>query len=305
MSYRNNPTESFSPYDSIVLRGRKASLQNVENEVLKLLTLDDTGERVLKEKNIVSIISNAEGVPGFAHPIHAGETIIIDRRPYVNREGKIKRDIGDHLLVQRAKIEHAWLMSPDIFASQDSLIVDIFSTWFSKYIANRLNLDTRSDEQLKVLAAIFYAGKLHSKEELDRDELEFWLLRRLPKMLRISADFISEVLDDREEMIWKIWLGSLPDLATTFNDIMDNSVEIDIEAIYNALSRGAFIGANNVEIVSVAIEHPPTFMILVDYALEKGLQGKTTLGRISNSLAGKHNHKKFKAFMHNIILAEG
>ena len=280
----------------------------------KIIALNGSDNDAIERlDNILIIKGELESVPAFAHPIIYKDQVLIDARAYVNKDGQIKDLSEYHLLRRRAAADLAWANDSMEFGSQADLVVDVFASWFANGVTRRMNMTMVENNQLRILAAIYYLHFLHRAEGLSDEETAITLLKVLPRILRVPAPMVDEILGALDkEAITKLYgyygdktpssgeyLNSMLEL---FNTLTDHSFKLTTPLVFNALTRGAFISANSPEMAAIAIEHPPALMVMIWYALQKGIHGKTTIGLTAGAVCRKHNEDKFNQFMGQLIL---
>ena len=262
--------------------------------------------------DLITLKGEENHVPAFIHPYYYKGKICLDARAYVNKEGNIK-DLSEwQLLKKRGMMEIAWIEDRFDFNSQMDLVVDAFASWFSSGIAKRLNMDMVDAQTLKLYAAIYYMGLLNTSMEMPIDEVKIVLVRNLTRTLRVPVTLVEELLDSSDmEVIAKIYnfkgneeppaVNKIHMLISVFNKITDGLYKLELATIYASLTRGAFISANSPELTAVAIEFPPMFFLMVSYAMDKGIHGKTTIGIAVNSIVRVHDGDKFRKFITGIL----
>ena len=305
--------ETSNTYSTTITKSLHPKMEKVGKSIDKIIALNGTDTEALDvTDNIIAIKGELHDVPAFAHPFYHDEHVIIDARAFVNKEGNIKDLAEYHLLQKRAKAELAWIEDTHEFGSQMDFVTDVFASWFSNGITKRLNMTMAENQQLRILAAVYYLHFLHRSEGTDAIEANLILLRILPKILRVPATMVEEVLGAvGETEIGELYsyegeetpssTNYLDALLRAFNNMTDDAHKLTQAVVMQSLTRGAFVAANSPEITSIAIEHPPTFYVMIYFALQKGVHGRTTLGVTTASVARRHNEEKFEKFMNTVF----
>lgn len=300
-------------YSTILTRGLNDKMSKIGHELDKVLILNGSSTESLEfDKGCIIIKGEMDNIPAFAHPYVYKDSVIIDARAFVTKEGNIKDVSEYHLLKRRAYIDLAWAMDTAEFGSQADIVTDIFASWFANGLTKRLQMTMVENQYLRILAAIYYLHFLHRSEGLSDEETAITLLKVLPRILRVPAPMIEDVLNAvNPEQITQLYAYAgektpnsavyLELLLSLFNQLTDNTYKLTTALVFNSLARGAFISANSDEIACIAIEHPPTLMIMIWFAMQKGIHGKTTLGVVVGSVSRRHNEDKFNTFMSSII----
>ena len=277
-------------------------------DIIEALLLVDKDNEVFKfvRDKVVVLVGDVEKIPNFLHPIiHKGKAFI-DARAYVTKEGNIRNYYEYSLLVKRALIDLAWVEDKEIFFGQENLIIDAFSSWFSFGLQRNTNANLITATNYRIIAAIYYLGIFSNEHILKDDDVITLILKKLPRIIRIPAQFIDDLIALNETAIIALYkcgnggLSKIHILADTLTVLTDESFKIDTGIIYNSLCRGAFIAANAIEISSIAIEHPPTFVAMMYCVTQKGLQQHTNLGRVVAGLVRKYDMEHFDRFISEI-----
>lgn len=301
-------------YSTIITRGMQQKVGKITHEVDKIIALNGNDLNAIEAvDNCLILKGELESIPAFAHPLIYDDKVLIDARAYVNKEGQIKDLSEFHLLRRRANLELAWVNDTVDFGSQADLVVDVFATWFANGLTRRMNMSMVENNQLRILAAIYYLHFLHRAEGLSDEETAITLLKVLPRILRVPAPLVDEILGalDKEHITAlygykgeqtpgsSVYLELMLEL---FNTLTDHSFKLTTPIVFNSLTRGAFISANSPELAAISIEHPPAFMLMIWYAMQKGIHGKTSIGLAASAVTRKHNEDKFNQFMGQTML---
>ncbi len=307
--------EKNNSYTTFSAKLSEEKIKGIADSVEKYATIygKDGDSTVIKiEGSLVILKGEASGIPSFTHPIYHNGQIYIDARAFVTKDGNIKDLFEFQLLRKRALMELAWIEDTAEFGSQFELIIDVFSSWFSGGIAKHLNMDMADGQYLKALAAIYYLHFLHRDMEVSDDETRIILTRQISRACRLPVTMLDDIFNNLGmEDIAKMYnykgveeyssTRYLDDLCTIFNKLTNNVYKLNRATIYTSLTRGAFIAANSPELVAMAIELPPLFFLMVSFAMEKGYQGKTSIGIYTQSVMNKHDSKKFTQFINAIL----
>lgn len=302
-------------YSTTITSGMKGKMSSIATELEKIMILNGTDSdslRSMENGQIIVLTGTAENVPAFAHPFYSNDKVFIDARPFTNREGGIKDSTEFNLLYKRAIVELCWIEDRVEWASQADFVVDVFATWFADGITRRLNMTMVENQQLRILAAIYYLRTIYRYNGHDKADAYTTLLRVLPRMLRVPINMIQEITDViGEENIADMFIFNQTDieinsahldkLCTHFNDLTDNAYKLNKSLVFQCLVRGAFICANSPEITSVAIEFPALMYLLIWYCTNKGIQGKTAIGLKVQALGRRHTADKFNRFMEEMF----
>ena len=305
MNKRRPDYNTSNCYSTTVTKGLRGKMEGIGNELDKVIILNGTDCVALKVENNELVIVKGEisNLAAFAHPYYHNDKVFIDARAYVNREGGIKDTNEYHFLRRRGILEINWIEDRVEWASQADLVCDVFASWFADGITRRMNMSMLENQQLRVLAAIYYLHFLHRHVNINEEETFTMLLKVIPRMLRVPAttlqDIASAIGEDRLNALYSYkgnetapaW-SYLDEVCAMFNDLTDNAYRMNTALVNQCLVRGAFICANAPEITAIAIQHPPTLFLMVWYCANKGFQNKTGIVMKVQALGRRHGIDK-------------
>lgn len=301
---------SYSTTNTISLTNRMEGIKLHLDKNYALYGSDNTKFQV--ENNVVILKGEMSDINSFMHPFYIQGKVFVDARAFITKEGNIK-DLGEfQLLKKRAIVELAWIENKAEFGSQSEFIADVFSSWFSNGVAKRLNMNMQDAQYLRIIAAIYYLHYLHSSIDMSPEEVKVVLIKVISKSLRVPTSMVEELIDTiGNEIISELynWKGKdevvtsvkLNQLSNCFNKLTDDIYKLNTTLIYTCLVNGSFIAVNSPDFTAIAIEHPPMFFLMVHYALEKGIQGKTSIGLTVHSVNNRHDTNRYENFMKSIL----
>ena len=304
-------------YNTNVTRGLLAKTLTIATSIETLLMIDKDNDDFstigfsktgLNGSKVICVRGDVEKIPTFLHPIIYKNTALIDIRAYVNKNKELRNYYDYTLLARRALLDLAWVDDKEIYYGQENFIIDAFSSWFSYGLQRNTNTNLLTATNYRVIAAIYYLGLFSNDHIIRDDDVIAFLLKRIPRLIAIPAQFIDDLITVNETAIIDLYrcgtasetLNRVATLATALTALTDDTFKIDTGIIYNSLCRGAFIAANAVEISSIAIEHPPTLVAMMYCVTQKGLQTHTNLGKAVAGIARKYDKDNFDRFISEV-----
>lgn len=227
---------------------------------------------------IMAITAAAKDVPPFTHPLtYDGLNIAIDVRGYttLHADGTLKINANSvdefkfHYL--RALLQlYANGNNNDCVGKLNDLRklsyfpATVYSNWIGRAIAQRLSLEPEAQMRTTVLAAMFYYSLFMDSKELlrmdesDRNSMANWIER-------VTSVSINEIIKITEVA------SPMQDLDALVENLKDHGGSIRFDKLnkgllVSMLSFGWF-GNNSSEILTVAIEHPITWIAIIERAL--------------------------------------
>jgi len=230
--------------------------------------------------NAVTGYGSQVDIPAFHHPIfveskteHGKGTTYVDVRQYgkvdVRKDAWAPTNTPAYTAeLDRAKLQQLWC-GPMGLSLQDvsALPMALFASWISQAIRRRFNLDPLEQYQLNILAAIYYYH-LFRNGGLDGENEKVAVAGRLVKALRVKADDVLSMLDKLSAAMPE-GVGDLKAFCAA-TEIVTESIrlrELNPGVLIQFLG-GTWIGPNKVEVVGVALEHPPTWLAMLRQALQ-------------------------------------
>ena len=290
-------------YNTSHLRARNEIVKDLTKET-RITLIDDEDEKYLARpsKSLLIVKAGFDDIPPYPHPvfIESLTKTVIDGRPYATKTGEFRKDMALTFLMKRGLLEQHAVMNPEFFTYHDGLLTDVYASWISKRVSSAAQLSDVAESQLKVLVAVYCLRNIHGDELSGNTErLVTWYLKKISKECNVPSAFIDELFTTLEDdNIAEIY--SLQDVVNQFNILTDDIYRLGKNVILESTVHDSFIGSNVSELVAIGLENIGTFAIMVDYSLQGGLYGNTTIGRIVKSVKGRH---KVDRFENNLKLA--
>lgn len=230
-------------------------------------------------------------IPGFFHPYEVPNvsgpqddqvTIVADMRPFGRYDQQQMRyevkNFADHFLAQhRQLLNHLWLNGNgvEILREISHLPTQFFSDLISEGVTRRLNLDGREKLDLAILAGWFYQSQFTNDEKLSEREM-LRMVTAVAKGVRIGVQEVMSVTDQLEGPI-----HSVAEFCQKAEQITKSVRlrELNLGVLFQIIA-GNWFGTHAAEIMTVALEHPPTWIALLYSAAEDRTFKKSGLTRL-------------------------
>lgn len=241
-------------------------------------------------------------VNAFAHPIYVKEKWWFDARPFTKFDMRNLQTIVSNLNefkfnFDRTKLCRIFSDAVGINYLRDisDLPMTVYASWISENVGRRFSLDHGAQYRLMLLSAIQYYGYFHLGP-LD-DDLKNRAAIRISRALRASAQDVLGILDEMEEF------GNITEFCRLVREVV-GSVRLqnfDVGLLFTILG-GTWLGYNAREIACVALEHPPTFISMVNMACnERGFSASPFSKLVQRK--GKKEAGEFSTKLNNIYLS--
>ena len=295
-----------TPYATTVGSALKTTL--IEKAIKECLVREPwllTSNKFHKELGVVPVVINGSSsseanIPFFGHPVSfeykGQEYLAVDFRQYarVDIYGNIQyRNVGEFGIIEdRFAISLAWLTgSIGNIKSDLKMAGVIYANWISETVSKRYALDP-SEQMLITSIAYIYYNSLFEESTVVNEEDGFKYISMLAKQCRIPEQFGKQAL----EAIKDIPLTDISSLIAAIRVAVPNIrlEDLSVGSLLTILSNTWFM-TNAKEMIAVAIEHPPTWIVICNAALNERTYRNSQIARIAERFvkSGALNEFKF------------
>lgn len=249
-------------------------------------------------------------IPLFTHPImikNIGNVnyLITDLRYYIRKNNEVANLASSDMVEQniknrteynfaktRAVLNLVWLNhGVDEMKNTLSFAGTVFSTWIAEAISKVYALDYSDQLKIQVLASFYYQSLFIDNRLIDEDTRQKMAIHTI-KATRADAKFVFSIFDQIEA------IDSINDFCKYVQKITENvRLQSFNFAMLLTMIRNSWYGINSKEIVSVALEHPPTWIAIVYTALSEKTYKTSMIYRIAERHGKNGSSNEFmKAF---------
>jgi hypothetical protein len=270
---------------------------------IRSLNISSHGD--IKPLFITGLFDSEANITLFTHPILIkskmnGDFLCTDLRLFVNtsqrdqsfRSGQlipVTKNITEYNFAKsRAILNLVWVTEgPGKLKSNLSFAGFVFSTWLSETISRFYALDFKDQTIISIIASFYYQTLFLDKQEITED-LKQKLSVHTIKATRSPATFIFDIFDKIEKM------DNIEDFCENVKKITENVRLKDFNLpTLLTMVRNSWYGVNAKEIISVALEHPPTFMATVYMSLVEKTYKTSNISKISDKLGKRGLSEEF------------
>lgn len=280
----------LSPYQTTTLKGK-----HLDEIITKVKKAHINGLLYPQGDGFYLITPETTDIPILTQPLTAVELkhpellVVSDARTYLKAKGEtweIRNQNEYDFETRRAKLQIAWMKSLDKTSFYDvgELAPVTFVNWVSRAIVGKLSLDYQQQIELMILSGFYYYCLFHNQSDFDRSDLHDRLAVKIANLLKISPALTSEVINNIS------YINDLVSFAEAIKIVVDSNKTDNIQVIfvYNAL-LGSWFGNNSKEIVAVALEHPPTYLAMLQSAIELNSYKNAGIGKLVKTLIKRDN----------------
>ena len=281
----------LNAYQTKLLKTQQGRISGISDTIHKAILLEQN-DGLVKEGLVYSVTGDVAGetIPRFTLPVVDSENIYVDARAFVTRSGELKLGSEHPFLKELGMVEFEWQRNPSMFNNTLSQLVDIWSRWVANALDQSLNIHVLQSESIRAVCAIYWMGNILQlwQDPIAMEDSKTLLLKRLPRILSAPATLLSSnLLEPLESEVHALLTdpdNRIDRLVSVIGLVTEDAYAIDLNTLYTACTQGAYVGANSAEVAGVALEHVPTFAVIVSVTGRRGIQGKTKIGRIAESV---------------------
>lgn len=305
-------------------------IESYATTICRNYNLVKTVDQILKQEIIgsgqVTYVTNANGLnykdnkvkmitPGlaeivpFAHPLVIKDkrnddyAVYVDMRNYMrlNQAGMpvIHAHSDYNLTVLRGLMQSSWMLPDDRhnLMSLGDVPVVFFSRWLSDLLTIRLNLTPDIQARVSVIVAYYYLCLFLEGNDIEvPEDIKVRFGAVIARATFVNIPDVYAIIDELPRMF------NTEDLikALVAHSNTARFEKLSLAFLYTAVS-GSWFGSNAREIISIALEHPPTWIALVYSAINERGYKNTSLGRIAQNMKNNDAISAFCKSMQYII----
>jgi hypothetical protein len=260
-----------TPYDTTQCDGFEPGVLKTQAQ---LKAADAMGALCYVAPNMVLVQdgdARRDNIPGFTHPMvidaklnneQERPRIAADVRPFGawnrNQDAFLVRDKSQmDMALLRLRLSSIWLTADRAYLRNVSPIpVKMFASWISESLQRKFAIDPLEQMRISILAGILYNSNFSDDTDLDENE-RVRLAASLGRDLGIEVKEILAVVDEFPV------LASVDEFckaAVKLGGI--RLAELNRGLLYGSVA-GAWFGYNYKEVLTTALEHPPTWLAVV------------------------------------------
>lgn len=235
--------------------------------------------------------SAADVIPYFNHPIEVRSDInssrganynyALDVRNFgkwyaPNQKFVIRNRPEFEWSIKRALLNHVWATGrPEILRDLSPVPASVYSSLISECVARRFVLDAAEQATIAVLACYFYYGLFTNDTEFDEFQKNK-VVGSIARITRVPAEKVFSIVDD---------LPVLPSLEEFCDACREKTGSVSLNdfniGVLIAVVAGNWFGTNARENLAVALEHVPSWVMIVSASLTEATYKRSVLAKIS------------------------
>jgi hypothetical protein len=230
--------------------------------------------------------TNADVVPYFNHPLFIKDensstsTMFIDARNfgkwYAPQQKFIVRNYPEYSWqICRAALNHIWMYErADLLKDISIIPASVYAALISESVSRKFALDAGEQAIVAVVACYFYYCLF--TDERNFDETEFnKVAGNIARATKVSAVKVFDIIEGLKV------ISDLSELCEVLK-VKTNSIRlVDFNiGVLLAIASGTWFGTNARENLGVALEHPPTWLMICYASLTEATYKRSTLAKV-------------------------
>ncbi len=257
-----------------------------------------TNDRTVKAVYLTGMGTTEEDIPNFAHSfLYNNQWLATDLRPYLNADKNtasftVRNEYEYSLALQRAILSGKWALRESSPLYNFKFPHDCFAAWLSETLAKRFGLNPNDQIKIQALCYIYYTS-LFLDEPLNDQDFGM-LMVKIRSNTFLTTELVTEVYKSIQ-----FKMDGIEDFCRELYNVTSN-VRLKGMTVSVLLTIVAtnWYGHNAKELVSVCLEHPPTWIAMVYASLNLRSFKNTYISNVVN----KHDKRGAgEAFMREYL----
>ncbi len=175
----------------------------------------------------------------------------------LNYEFKIRNPYEYDFITLYGELNNFWIRdNVRLLSSVSHLPASLYARWMSENITRRFGLNPQDQLSIAILAAYFYLGQFTDDEAPEMREFQR-LCGVISKSVFVNGEAVIRVIENRP------YIKSIAEFCEVVKEVTGNVRlnDLNVGVIYSILGN-SWYGTNAKELVAVAIEFPPAWILL-------------------------------------------
>lgn len=294
-------------YDTTVGRMHERSIKKVENLIKEAIIIDGIFTNTLRVDDskkykplfILGNTANQANIEIFTHPLLLNyrdvDYLCTDMRLYIKKDSNpeitdldIKNKTEYNFCKSRAVLNLVWLNEkPTILRSLFGFAANVYTMWLSETISKVYNLDFNERSLIAAITSIYYQSLFLESSKFTEEQKQL-LVKNASNFTSIPSNNLFLLIDRIDK------LDDINDYCIAISSIVDNIrlKNFNLAMLLTIISN-SWYGNNAKEIISVAIEHPPTWIAIVYTALSDKTYKTSSVSIFSDKLSKRGTSDEF------------
>lgn len=293
-----------TPYQS-----RAGSVYDTESILAQIekseVLLPSSGTSGLAEyigvEGVAFITHDSPDVPGFMHPLIRTSSkgdlrstmVYVDARPFATKQKdgtwKVRSENDFRQLIQRAKLSYHWAMGEVTdFIALGELPLKLYLNWVGNMVGRHLAIDPLTQFKVSALAGMYYLSQHYELDLLDQESYQIKMADKVSRAMRSSIEEVRALVQDGSPLYnLEVFVEAL---RTKTGSV--RLEDVSVAYLFNVVG-GSWFGNNARELTAIALDHPPTWISILNQSMNDRSYRKAGLSQLTNTLTRAQEHKDF------------
>lgn len=257
---------------------------------------------------ITGIFGGESKIPLFTHPLaifnfNHKNYLCTDLRLFIRDtttvsevENNIKNRTEYNFAKSRAILNLLWL-NDDVLNIKNTLSFasGIFSAWLADVISKAYALDYKDRTTISIITSFYYQTLFENKKVFDEESKQKMAVHTI-NVTKSPGSYVLEVFDQIQTM------EDIEDYCRNISTIVENvRLKVFNLAVLLTIIKSSWYGTNAKEILSIALEHPPTWSAIVYTALNERSYKNSIIYRLAEQLGKRGLADEFLMQYRNLV----
>lgn len=263
-------------------------VQSVENYQAAFITGLQTEEATVPNFIHPYLIKNFKGKNYLCTDVRAFRPSMVNE--YSEFEKNVKNRSEYYLNKTRTAMTLMWVAGNiKQIRSKYNFAGSVYAAWVSQAVARAYALDFSDQARITALATYFYYSLFCKTEQDCEDALELAVIHSI-KTTKLPAKELYSIFETAGQM------NNISEFCERVYAVTENLRLKDFNlTMLLTLIRNSWYGLNAKEIISAALEHPPTWIAVVFATLSERTYKSSTLYKVAEAAARRSNAAEFKS----------
>ncbi|HXQ35150.1 MAG TPA: hypothetical protein VN843_14135 [Anaerolineales bacterium] len=290
---------------------REALEESVITGNLLSSSLDLRTDGLIRPVFITALEDSDDKIPLFSHPYyfktHDGtEILATDMRLYLKKKvfdgtltslpKAMTSEVEYQFTRSRAILNLEWLEGDvDVLKLNLSFATSLFGRWIADILSKAYSLDGRDQIIIAIASTYYYQALFTDDEQYDEDTIHKWSIHTA-KVTNTDPKLIKSIFSKMPKILGVYSLIEAIKLSTDNIRLKDLNIVVLLTLIKNT-----WYGVNSKDIITVALEHPPTWMSVVHAAMQEKTFRSSMVYKIAERVNKRGSANEYLNQFHKIL----
>lgn len=262
---------------------------------------------------ITGLYDSEEKIPLFSHP-YLFETkdykklLCTDVRLYIKKKiydgslSSLLKAFNNKTEYQftrtRSILNLEWIEGDtDTLRTNLSFSTNMFGRWIADVLSKAFALDARDQLIITIVCSYYYQALfIDQTDHFDDETIQKWIIHTI-KITQTNKEIVGNIFKDLSEV------KGIESLVQGIKTCVDNVRLKDLSVlVLLTLVKNSWYGTNSKEIITVALEHPPTWMAVIYASMSERTYRSSLIYKLSERLGKRGLGDEYIKNVNNILV---